>query len=65
LDGKLIGTYSLAKGEGNVLNIPLSSTANNFYRVDFQMRNPIRPVDLGFNQDQRLLGVALVSARFK
>jgi hypothetical protein len=65
LDGKLIGTYSLAKGEGNVLNIPLSSTANNFYRVDFQMHNPIRPVDLGFNQDQRLLGVALVSARFK
>lgn len=65
LDGKLMGTYSLAKGEGNVLNIPLSSTANNFYRVDFQMHNPIRPVDLGFNQDQRLLGVALVSARFK
>lgn len=65
LDGKLMDTYSLAKGEGNVLNIPLSSTANNFYRVDFQMHNPIRPVDLGFNQDQRLLGVALVSARFK
>ena len=65
LDGKLMGTYSLAKGEGNILNIPLSLTASNFYKVDFQMHNPIRPVDLGFNQDQRLLGVALVSARFK
>jgi hypothetical protein len=65
LDGKVVGTYRLAQGEGNIVNIPLPSSSNNFYKMDFQIHNPIRPVDLGFNQDQRLLGIALVSAKFK
>lgn len=65
LDGKVVGTYHLTQGEGNVVNIPLTPSANNFYKMDFQIHNPIRPVDLGFNQDQRLLGIALVSAKFK
>ena len=65
LDGKRVGTYSLTQGEGNIVNIPLPPSPNNFYKIDFQMQNPIRPVDLGFNQDQRLLGIALVSAKFK
>lgn len=65
LDGKVVGTYHLAQGDQNTLSIPLTPSANNFYKMDFQMHNPIRPVELGFNQDQRLLGIALVSAEFK
>lgn len=65
LDGKVVGTYLLSQGEQNILSIPLTPSANNFYKMDFQIHNPIRPIDLGVNQDQRLLGIALVSAEFK
>lgn len=65
VDGKVSGTYRFDKGEGNIIDIALPASPDNFYKITFELKNPIRPVDLGFNKDKRLLGIGLVSARFE
>ena len=65
VDGKVSGTYRFDKGEGNIIDITLPASPDNFYKITFELKNPIRPVDLGFNKDKRLLGIGLVSARFE
>ena len=65
LDDQFVAEYKLNKGEGNLLSINLPVSANNFYKVAFELKTPARPVDLGFNKDKRLLGVGLVSAKFE
>jgi hypothetical protein len=64
LDDKVMGTFTLEKGEGNIIALDLAPTRNNFYKIEFNLENPIRPVDLRFNKDQRLLGIGLVSLRY-
>ena len=65
LDGKLMGRFDLDKGEMNIITLDLPPTQNSFYRIDFDVESPVRPVDLGINKDQRLLGVALVSLKLE
>ena len=47
-----------------MIALDLASTRNHFYKIEFNLENPIRPVDLGFNKDQRLLGIGLVSLKY-
>lgn len=65
LDDQFVAEYKLDKGEGNLISINLPVSANNFYKLAFELKTPARPVDLGFNKDKRLLGVGLVSAKFE
>jgi hypothetical protein len=57
--------YSLDKAEGNLLTLELPASTDNFYKIIFQIQAPVRPFDLGFNKDKRLLGIGLISAKFE
>jgi len=65
LDDQFLAEFRLEKGEGNLLSIKLPVSANNFYKIVFDLKTPARPFDLGFNKDKRLLGVGLVSAKLE
>ena len=65
LDSKLVDVYTFQKGEDNLVTLDLPLTQNNYYKIEFDLINPARPADLGFNKDKRLLGIGLVSVRFQ
>lgn len=61
----LLREYKLDKAEGNLLAIELPANNDNFYKITFQIQAPMRPFDLGFNKDKRLLGIGLISIKLE
>lgn len=65
VNDQLLREYKLDKAEGNMLAIELPASNFDYYKITFQIATPLRPFDLGFNKDKRLLGIGLVSAKLE
>ena len=66
-NGVFIKKVELTKGDQNLIDIPIpaKSLIPGYVSLEFEFLNRARPRDLGYNQDDRYLSMALVSARFK
>ena len=64
---RLIKSVALTKDSGNVIEIPIEKNDlhSNFLDIDFKFKNPIRPSDLGINEDDRTLAIGLESMMVK
>ena len=58
---------SLREFEINQIDIPLSASLLNkeYFKLEFKIRNPASPKDLGISEDDRQLGLGLISAVFE
>jgi hypothetical protein len=65
VNNQLLREYKLDKAEGNLLTLELPASTDNFYKITFQIQAPARPFDLGLNEDRRLLGIGLISAKLE
>lgn len=67
INGNLIKKVSLDKFDGNFVEIPLPQSVQNqeFMRMQFKLLNPASPKSLGLSDDDRLLGIGLVTAVFQ
>ena len=66
IDGQLVQSASLAKFEGNQIDIPLprSVLGGQFIKIQIKLLNPASPKSLGISDDDRQLGIGLISATF-
>jgi hypothetical protein len=57
---------SLDQFEGNLVDIPLPQAVlgEQFIKIQFKMLNPASPKSLGISDDDRQLGIGLISAVF-
>lgn len=68
IDGKLIGVYKLTNAKNNLINIPIAKLPKNktYIEVEFDVNKLTTPKNMGnANQDNRMLGIGLVSASFE
>lgn len=67
INGKMVKKVSLDKFEGNSVHVSLPDAvlSEPFIRVQFKLLNPASPKSLGMSDDDRQLGVGLVSAVFR
>ena len=67
IDGALVKKVALDKFEGNVVEVPLpqSVLSEQFIKVQFKLLNPASPKSLGMSDDDRQLGIGLISAVFR
>jgi hypothetical protein len=67
INNRLIKSISLVKASGNVIEIPIEKNdlQSNFIDIKFKFKNPIRPIDLGINEDDRVLAIGLESMMVK
>jgi len=66
-NGVFIKKVELTKGDQNLIDIPIpaKSLIPGYVSLEFEFLSRARPRDLGYNQDDRYLSMALVSARFR
>jgi hypothetical protein len=66
-NGVFIKRVELTKGDQNLIDIPIpaKSLIPGYVSLEFELLSRARPRDLGYNQDDRYLSMALVSARFR
>lgn len=67
INGKMVKKVSLDKFEGNSVEVSLPDAvlSEPFIRIQFKLLNPASPKSLGMSDDDRQLGVGLVSAVFR
>jgi hypothetical protein len=65
-DGKILGEYSLSKFDGNLikLDIPNSAKQNGYMSISLKVPNAASPSSIGMAQDDRVLGIGIISAIF-
>ena len=65
-DGEVLGNFSLSKFDGNIIQIelPKSSKQKGYVTLDFTLPNAASPSSIGMDEDSRILGIGIVSARF-
>ena len=65
-NGKVLGKYSLSKFEGNLieLDIPNSARKYGYISIDIKVPNAASPSSIGMDQDDRMLGIGIISAVF-
>ena len=65
-DGEALGNFSLSKFDGNIiqLELPKSSKQKGYVTLDFNLPNAASPSSIGMDEDSRVLGIGVVSARF-
>ena len=65
-EGKVLGEFYLSKFEGNTikLDIPNSSRQKGYIALDLKVPNAASPSSIGMDEDSRILGIGIVSARF-
>jgi len=58
---------SLKEFEINQIDVPLPASLLNkeYFKLEFKIRNPASPKDLGISEDDRQLGLGLISAVFE
>jgi hypothetical protein len=63
----VVKKVSLDKFEGNSVDVPLPQSVLNeqFFRLQFRLLNPASPKSLGISDDDRQLGIGLISAVFR
>ena len=66
-NGVFIKTVELTKGDKNFIDIPIPAKPliPGYLSLDFEFLSRARPKDLGYNEDDRYLSMALVAAKFK
>jgi hypothetical protein len=66
-NGIFIKKVELTKGDQNLIDIPIpaKSLIPGYVSLEFEFLSRARPRDLGYNQDDRYLSMALVSAKFR
>ena len=66
-NGIFIKKINLTKGEKNFIDIPIPTKTliPGYLSLDFEFLSRARPIDFGYNQDDRYLSMALVAARFR
>ena len=67
INGVAIKKVSLDQFEGNVVEVqlPNSVLSEQFIKVQFKLLNPASPKSLGISDDDRQLGIGLISAVFR
>jgi len=67
IDGVLVKKVTLDKFEGNIIEVPMpqSALSEQFMKVQFKLLNPASPKSLGISDDDRQLGIGLISALFR
>jgi len=67
INGVVVKKVSLDKFEENSVDIPLPQSVLNeqFFRLQFRLLNPASPKSLGISDDDRQLGIGLISAVFR
>lgn len=66
INGEKWKNISLDEFSQNLISIPLDKGFLNrpYITIGFKYLNPVRPVDIGFAEDNRLLAVGLISTNF-
>ena len=66
LNNNFVGEYSLDRFEGNLINIPLTSSEINagYITLSFKIPMAASPASIGMDNDDRTLGIGIVSFRF-
>lgn len=67
INGAFVKKVSLDQFEGNVVEVPLpqSVLSEQFVKVQFKLLNPASPKSLGISDDDRQLGIGLISVVFR
>ena len=65
-DSEILGNYSLIKFEDNLIqmDIPASAKQKGYITLEFKLPNAASPSSIGIDDDSRVLGIGMVSARF-
>ncbi|WP_353201798.1 hypothetical protein [Polynucleobacter sp.] len=65
-DGEMLGNYSLIKFEDNLiqLDVPASVKHKGYITLEFKLPNAASPSSIGMDDDSRVLGIGMVSAKF-
>jgi len=65
-EGKILGDFYLSKFEDNTIkvDIPKSVRKKGYISLDMKVPNARSPSSIGMDEDSRILGIGIVSARF-